>query len=511
MNRRSWSQRIFPEDNKSLRSWTFEVSSEARSLVVRFGYAPVFSNDPTVNAPLVKRALDDYLEPDVGPKPTAAEIQRTLKRKDIRRSRSTLRNLINWNLYDPAGRFRGRWDWSQEGKTDQIAIGTIRSSRGFLDGPIAPGRWRVVLEVHLICTDDCRFEFEVTPEPGVGHCHASSPGIERLQRCTPTALPTVRPREGWLRGEMHSHSTHSDGHYSVEELARRAHAAGLDFLALTDHNTTSGHSEALARTDVVFLPGEELTTFSGHFGLYGLDHTVEWHRDGRVTDISRLFETLRAEGVYLSLAHPYQIGDPVCVGCRWNGQAPPLCSFDFLEVWVGCWQERSVEIVRALALWDRILDQGHEIVAVAARDWHGAEQEDGDGRRFARNMVATDRRDPAAVLERLSGGASYLTVGPHIDLRLTTNGRDHGLGDSPRLRAGEEARLTVQVQDPWPTGTRLRLRSQDGTLAETATDALEINAPEPGRYRAELWTADGDELLLVTNHLYLTLEDGGTS
>ena len=46
------------------------------------------------------------------------------------------------------------------------------------------------------------------------------------------------------RVDLHCHSTASDGEYAPAEVARRAHAAGLVAIALTDHDTTGGVPEA---------------------------------------------------------------------------------------------------------------------------------------------------------------------------------------------------------------------------------------------------------------------------
>ncbi len=47
----------------------------------------------------------------------------------------------------------------------------------------------------------------------------------------------------WLAGDLHAHTVHSDGVLTVPELARFAVERGLDFLAVTDHNTISHHAE----------------------------------------------------------------------------------------------------------------------------------------------------------------------------------------------------------------------------------------------------------------------------
>ena len=46
--------------------------------------------------------------------------------------------------------------------------------------------------------------------------------------------------------DLHTHTTASDGQYSPSELARLAKRRGLEVLAVTDHDTIAGGSEAMA-------------------------------------------------------------------------------------------------------------------------------------------------------------------------------------------------------------------------------------------------------------------------
>ncbi len=66
--------------------------------------------------------------------------------------------------------------------------------------------------------------------------------LRRLRRAGPVG-GTVR-LEG-VRIDLHTHSTASDGTDSPAELVRNAAAAGLDVLAITDHDTTAGWAEAV--------------------------------------------------------------------------------------------------------------------------------------------------------------------------------------------------------------------------------------------------------------------------
>ncbi|MER7493247.1 PHP domain-containing protein [Streptomyces pharetrae] len=64
-----------------------------------------------------------------------------------------------------------------------------------------------------------------------------------------------------MRIDLHSHSTASDGTDTPAELVRNAAAAGLDVVALTDHDTTRGHAEAIAAlpAGLTLVTGAELS------------------------------------------------------------------------------------------------------------------------------------------------------------------------------------------------------------------------------------------------------------
>ncbi|HEV7194211.1 MAG TPA: PHP domain-containing protein [Jatrophihabitantaceae bacterium] len=64
-----------------------------------------------------------------------------------------------------------------------------------------------------------------------------------------------------MRIDLHTHSTASDGTDSPAELVRAAHRAGLDVMAITDHDTTAGWDAALAErpSTMTVVPGAEFS------------------------------------------------------------------------------------------------------------------------------------------------------------------------------------------------------------------------------------------------------------
>lgn len=70
-----------------------------------------------------------------------------------------------------------------------------------------------------------------------------------------------------MRADLHSHSTASDGTCPPAEVMNQARQAGLEVIALTDHDTVAGHAEARAALPpgLTLLPGMELSCrLDGH-------------------------------------------------------------------------------------------------------------------------------------------------------------------------------------------------------------------------------------------------------
>jgi predicted metal-dependent phosphoesterase TrpH len=87
--------------------------------------------------------------------------------------------------------------------------------------------------------------------------------------------------------DLQSHSTYSDGTLPPAAVVARAAAAGVELLALTDHDTIDGVAEAQAaakRAGLRLLPATELSSIDGeyedlHVLGYGIDHTNNAFRD----------------------------------------------------------------------------------------------------------------------------------------------------------------------------------------------------------------------------------------
>ena len=81
----------------------------------------------------------------------------------------------------------------------------------------------------------------------------------------------------WYACELHCHTLHSDGAFTVDELIETAKNRLLAGICLTDHNTISGWSETESENTLAVLKGVEYTTYHGHMLSLGIKKPEIWY------------------------------------------------------------------------------------------------------------------------------------------------------------------------------------------------------------------------------------------
>ena len=252
--------------------------------------------------------------------------------------------------------FRG---WSG-GARDHYVITEDAATPGYLPGALEPGEWAVVLGLHRVPFDgvDVAVAISVpadtvpTPDP---------PGPPMPERRPRRELP-ASTGQVWLATDLHAHTVHSDGTLTVPALAALGVTAGLDVLAITDHNTVSHHRElgAAGRAyGIGLLAGQELTTDRGHANAFGDIGWIDFRRTARdwVRDVGDA-------GGLLSINHP------LIADFAWLhplDQHPPL-----LEVWHWAWPDRTWSA--PIAWWQAWDASGSPSTPVGGSDFHAPDQ-----------------------------------------------------------------------------------------------------------------------------------------
>jgi hypothetical protein len=310
-------------------------------------------------------------------------------------------NMVTLTLFDAQG-FRGA---GHRGGADHLVVITPTiATPGYHPGPLSPGEWTVQIDTHMIMPGEpLQYTLDVTAEPG--------PSVD--QPALVGAVQPFTPRgPGWYRGDLHSHTDHSDASQSVAKLLEAAHRHGLDFLFLTDHNTTSPLPEMAAANSPTLLTagGIELTTFWGHALILGTRQWVDWRVRPGSGAMTQIANAATAAGQLFIIAHPLSTGDPACTGCAWRfGELFPGAA-QLVEIWNGPWSGDSNN-PQALSLWYDWLNQGLRLVATAGTDTHSATDYD---QRPGFNVVYVETLTETALLQAIRAGQLYLSAGPTL-------------------------------------------------------------------------------------------------
>jgi hypothetical protein len=309
-------------------------------------------------------------------------------------------------------------------------------------------------------------------------------------------MPEVRgPR--WFSGGLHLHTVHSDGTISPNALAAAAHAAGLEFIAITDHNNTTHAFEPADSTTPLRIVGEEITTPAGHANAWGLragswiDFRVKPDDPGARKIVNELVATAHAAGALFSINHP--VGD--CGGCAWEQTIPD--SLDSLEIWNG----RAGPQPGALAIWDRLLQSGRHVTGVGASDWHrGPDPIDAASVRvFAQSLTERD------LLDAIGSGHVVITrnasePAPDVSGRCGTIRAIPGA----TLTCGSGEAGTIELSGAGSAATRVELVWKGAAIASKpiAQSVAFVLPNESGYARVHVYGADGGTLA-ITNPVYV--------
>jgi hypothetical protein len=254
----------------------------------------------------------------------------------------------------------------------------------------------------------------------------------------------------WLRGNVHTHTTVSDGECSPSEMIAEYEAAGYDFLAISDHDAVFDPGDYRDGTDLLLLGGAEVSARDGHVLHVGARDAIEPGKHAQTV----LDEISRGAGFGV-LAHPnwYATYD------HWpQDRLERLRGYAGIEVFNG-----SVVAGRgnphALDRWDRLLGDGVRAWGYSTDDAHAA-----DRTRQGWDAVQVTERTSEAVLAALRAGRSYGSTGVRIE--------DVTLDDASLTVATRDAQRIRLVADYGRV-----LRSVDGA---TATFDLGTDGPIDG-------------------------------
>ena len=321
-------------------------------------------------------------------------------------------------------------------------------------------------------------------------------------------------------GDFHTHTNHSDGILSPQDLVAMAKEIGLDFLTITDHNKISAFDELTEETEILLLKGIEATLTLGHYNIFGVDEWQDWMNPmtewiapnsmtAELTDQTAedLMAEAREQGMLNSINHPCMIP------WQWQEMTTPLGLVDCLEITNDpTWKNAPPANKEAIRMWTDWLNNGYRITAIGGSDYHGIDYGiAGYTPELAKPMtwVYADELTNAGILRALRNHHAYMSLGPTVSFTAQFGSEVYMMGDDIGAEKGNLG-FVIQVKDAPPTATIRLLRR--GELH----DELLVSDMQKGRwltgakldpklfndwFRLDVVAEDGS-FLVVTNPIY---------
>lgn len=429
------------------------------------------------------------------------------------------RTTIDLGLLGPGGfaeqdGFRG---WSG-GSKRRFTVSATDATASFLPGEIRAGQWRLLLGIpNIRPTSTAGFTADVWfsgDDEGFGPEHGLS--------------PPLKTAEGWYRGDLHMHTAHSDGgclnasgsakvpcplFLTVVSAAKR----GLDFIAISEHNTMSQVSEMRELQPyfdtMLMIPAREITTFEGHANLFGVARPLDFRvGSATVPDWNALTaDVAKAHGL-ISINHPRRPNDETCMGCGFTPTKPvDMHGFQAIEAINGKDPGRPDA---GIPFWDKQLNAGVRITGIGGGDSHDGS--DGARDEFAgvigvpTTVVHARELSMEGIMDGIRAGHVFIDAEGTKDrmLEVTATAADATAHMGDALAVGPGQRMHVAVGTHAVEGTQA-IATVDGkawaTKAVAADGSATFDWKSNGKthwLRVDIRDTTG-KLLLLGNPIYI--------
>jgi hypothetical protein len=383
--------------------------------------------------------------------------------------------------------------WSG-GNKSLLTVGLSDATPSCLPGPIPPGHWNVLIGVPNIRP-------QMTSHYTV-HVFFTSSGLVAREAAELRTALAVGP--AWYRGDLHLHTAHSDGQcpsqtgkmvpcpvfFTVDAAARR----GLDFIAITDHNTTSQY-DAMRELQpyfdkVLLIPGREITTFQGHLNLLGTTDFLDFRLgSAKVANVNTLLRNAERLGALTSINHPAAPSGEICMGCGWTPASPvDMRLLTAVEAVNGGSEQHGFS---GIPFWNKQLDNGYRLTGIGGSDNHRAMQplDQAGSVGNPTTVVYGAELSVPAILDGIRAGHVFVDLAGSHDRLLEASAQSEDLvahmGDSLPAGRAQVVRFDLHVAGV-EKGKIMLLEDGQEMPLPTRSD---ITAPDQTFHL--VWTSDG--------------------
>jgi len=319
---------------------------------------------------------------------------------------------------------------------------------------------------------------------------SSIPGLRRDN----SDLGVFSREPGWYLGDLHVHIEYShDSSSPLSTYFGAADGAGLDFLAITDHDVFEAPFDSnWDQDELLLIPGMEWGGAGGHANQWGI-RTWNDALTNAPGDIHDSWRLARLQGGVQSINHygaDKETWDELFALAPWL-----LEEIDVVEIWNLVWTFTTGTNEPSIALWEGLLNSGRHVGAVGGGDSHTPVATLGS----PTTAVWAESLTVPGILHGIRKGRTYITQAdaltfegrPELDFRVDADGDgvfEAMLGDE--VPAGP---ITIQVNVVNAKGPVVVIRNgteikrfSGHVSGETIAHTFNDTAPAGAWYRVEM-------------------------
>lgn len=293
----------------------------------------------------------------------------------------------------------------------------------------------------------------------------------------------------WYKGDFHTHTRLSDGKETVRNAMKKAKDMRLDFYVPTEHNVI--HTGWID-TDIMIVPGVEITTEKGHFNLFGIDRFPrelavilgDMASENTEKYVNLILEEAEERGWLVSINHPF------LYIWKWKYERISLEKINCIEIIndpTYTYAKNSNQ--RAIEFLDWLWQDGYRIWGVGGSDSHNLINERYDGASEPSvagdpgTYIYMDVLTPKHMLSALRQGHVYVSRYCVIDIRITAKdleGREYLYYPGDEILCDQQVKIQARIEisglpyEPVVYKVENRVRSQ-----------IQIREKRPSVYVAE--------------------------
>lgn len=380
----------------------------------------------------------------------------------------------------------------------QIGASSEITTIGGVPGKIGEGRWKLTLCIFTeeirkrlgeqripvtfeITGEECRIEEKIGEE-----CWVSEEQKFPLYYDRFAWNRTYQDAARWYKGDFHTHTRLSDGKETVANAMEKAKQMQMDFYVPTEHNVihTGWNS-----TEVMIVPGIEVTAGKGHCNLFGIDRLPSRIKEIICRPASEQAEKWVAEilqeagerGWLVSINHPF------LHIWKWEFHSIPLRMVQFLEIVNDPTYEYAREANdKAIRFLDLLWQEGYRIYGIGGSDSHNLIEERYDG--ALEPSVAGDPGTyvfskgltPTKMLQNLRKGHIYVSRYCTMEIGITADEETYLPGEHIPVGKKEAVHIKYHV-----TIRGLQERPVVYAVVNRVRIGLEITETEKDVYEAD--------------------------